>query len=107
VKELEGTDWKDREKAEALWSLKWWCASACFVGKAISSPTGGGVVSVELRPSLSSEIPDTVGDADERSESTGRGASAAGSESTFILTRTVAASRSWTCWCLEMRSFEV
>lgn len=92
LRELEGIDWKEREKAE----LK--RPSPDFAEKAISSPMGGGVVSVELRPSRSSEIPDAVGEVDDRSESCVSG---------FIFTKTVAASRSWTCWCLEMSSFEV
>lgn len=52
-------------------------------------PDGGGVVSSELL----SEAPSA-----EVEESGGVG---------FMETRIDAASKSWTCWCLEIRSFEV
>jgi hypothetical protein len=72
-----------------------------------SSPVGGGVVSVELNSPRSSEMPETVGEVDDRSESTVRRPSDEVGESWFILTRTVAASSSWTCWCLEISNLEV
>ena len=59
-----------------------------------SSPIGGGVVSVELSPSRSSEIPDAVGEADDRSESPVRGVSSESEGSLFMVTRTEAASSS-------------
>lgn len=77
-----------------------------FVVKTPSSLMGGGVVSVELKPPRSSDIPDAVGEADERSESPVAGISQS-EGSWFMVTRTEAASSSWTCWCLEMSSLEV
>jgi hypothetical protein len=55
---------------------------------------------VELSPSRRSDEPEAGGDMDEWSLSPA-------SLSLFMATRTDAASRSWTCWCLEMSSFDV
>lgn len=69
------------------------------MAKIPSSPVGGGVVSAELLPSRSSEIPEAVGEVEERSDSpvgwwwSTDDAGVSG----FIFTRTDAASRSWTC----------
>src|SRR5436305_14719751 len=69
---------------------------------------GGGLVSAELRSSRGSDEPEKPGDADEPSLSCSCGGSGGGDVlSTFMVTKTLAASRSWTCWCLEMRSLEV
>jgi hypothetical protein len=83
-----------------------WMASSC----------GGGVVSADPR-SCCSEYPLAAGDAESRSRIKSRAESggvvvvgtAAGSLPTllFMATRTEAASRSWTCWCLEIKSLEV
>jgi len=100
VKELEGTDWYECEKDELLVTLK------RFPPPYPSSPIGGGVVSAELRPPRSSD--DAAGDADEPSDSASRDSAAAAAEASwFMLIKTVAASSNWTCWCLEMSSFEV
>jgi hypothetical protein len=72
------------------------------------SLVGGGVVSAELCRSPWSEYPD-AGDKDSGSlgislvESGGVVTPSVG----FMATRTDAASKSWTCWCLLIRSFEV
>ena len=81
VKELDGTDWNERGNAEALLMLKFlWCPKPEFGMDVPSSPVGGGVVSVELRPFRNSSEPETVGEADEPSESfTGRFSGVSGS----------------------------
>lgn len=53
-----------------------------------------------------SEYPEAAGDADESSLPI-RFKSSEGVPSWFMLTSTEAASRSCTCWCLEMRSLDV
>ena len=59
------------------------------------------MVSVELiSSSCGSDDPDAAGDA-ESSLSIAEG------PSLFMATSTDAASRSWTCWCFEMSSFDV
>lgn len=58
---------------------------------------GGGVVSVELKPSRRSDEPEAAGDAE----------SSLSSLILFMARRTEAASSSWTCWCLEMSSLDV
>lgn len=80
------------------------------------------MVSAELCLSFNSEKPEAVGDADSASlgnplaESGGvpalaASASAAAASSSFgtlfMATNTLAASRSWTCWCLEISNFDV
>lgn len=78
------------------------------------------MVSAELCLSFNSEKPEAVGEADSASlgkplaESGGVAAlapaAAAASSSfgtLFMATNTLAASRSWTCWCLEMSNFDV
>lgn len=63
------------------------------------------MVLAELRPSICSENPpDTDGEVSRGEVSR---ADSGGLVGTFMLTRTDAASRSWTCWCLEMSSLEV
>lgn len=62
-----------------------------------SSPMGGGVVSVELNSSRISEMPEAVGEAEDRSDSPEPPASEGAAGSWFMVMRTVAASRSWTC----------
>lgn len=59
-------------------------------------------MSTELMPSSRrSDEPEAAGEADDWS------LSAAGVPSAFMETRTEAASSSCTCWCFEIRSFEV
>lgn len=99
--ELDGMDWNERENAELLLMLKFfaWCVWPGYGIDVPSSPVGGGVVSVELRPFRNSIEPEAVGDEDEPSESTAGSVSCvvSGSGSSFMFTSTVAASSSWTC----------
>lgn len=63
------------------------------------NPWGGGVVSSELdEPSFVEELPSLIDAPDKE---------AGGVVLGFIETRIEAASRSWTCWCLEIRSLDV
>lgn len=67
-------------------------------------------MSTELR-SCGSESADAGGDAESwsllKSLAESGGVEVESSGTLFIATRTDAASRSWTCWCFEMRSFDV
>jgi hypothetical protein len=68
-------------------------------------------VSAELWRSAWSEYPDAAGDRD--STSLGKSLDDSGGVAElslfgpFMATRTEAASSNWTCWCLEIKSFEV
>jgi hypothetical protein len=79
----------------------------------MASNWGGGVVSADPRSGCS-EYPLAAGDAESRSLIKSRAESggvvvvgAATAGVLFMATRTEAASRSWTCWCLEIKSLEV
>lgn len=63
------------------------------MGLARPVPGGGGVVSSDEELS---ELPSLLEAPDEESGGVG-----------FMETRMEAASRSWTCWCLDIRSLEV
>jgi len=74
------------------------------------SSCGGGVVSAELCLSCCSEYLEAAGDGD--SASLGKSFAESGGVVVslvvlFIATSTLAASRSCTCWCLEIKSLEV
>lgn len=79
----------------------------------MASSCGGGVVSADPRSGCS-EYPLAAGDAESRSLMKSRAESggvvvvgAAAGAAPFMATRTEAASKSWTCWCLEIKSLEV
>jgi hypothetical protein len=103
-----GADWYDRENPLPLLIL---LANPRYDAFPALMPSncGGGVVSAELR-SCCSEYPDATGDAEPCSLPKSRAESGGvwpGLGLLFMATKTEAASRSCTCWCLEIKSLDV
>jgi hypothetical protein len=64
-------------------------------------------VSAELVPSCCSEEPDAAGLAESWSLWKSFAESGGVVPSSFMVSSTEAASKSWTCWCLEISNLEV
>jgi hypothetical protein len=91
--ELDGIERYEREKPALLLLNRLWLLGM----ETAASLIGGGVVSVELGSSCISEEPENPGEADEPSLSWMCDPSGGVELSVFMVTSTLAASRSWTC----------